>query len=306
MFSTRSGAVRLTLGCVISLVVLKTVVTAVTNSISVLAQALDSFLDVLAVTITFFAVGAATKPADKEHPFGHGKIENVSAVVQGILLFTAASLIIYSSGQRIISGEEIKLTEAGIGVMAVSIIVSLWLSRHLLRVSRETDSPALEAIARNIAGDVYSAAGVLAALAVIRFTRLSILDPIIALPIAGLIIRSGYKVVTKSFGALVDVRLPKAEEDIIAAAIMEHTGQLAGFHEMRTRKAGSQRFIDLHLTFPKNVSVEESHRMCDHLEEDLKKKLANVSITIHVEPCDNNCERCTVENCSLRTRPFQG
>lgn len=301
MSSSSGRAIGLTLGCVISLVILKAAVTAITGSISVLAQALDSFLDVLAVTITFFAVGAATKPADEKHPFGHGKIENISAVTQGILLFTAAALIIYSSIHRIISGEKITLTEAGIGVMAVSIIVSLWLSRYLLRVSRETDSPALEAVARNITADVYSAAGVLVGLAVIRFTNLSILDPIIALPIAGLIIRSGYKIVTKSFGALVDVRLPKSEEDIIVAALTEHTGQLAGFHEMRTRKAGSQRFIDLHLMLPKNISVEEAHRMCDHLEEDLKRKLANVSITIHVEPCDTTeCGQCPVSDCSVR------
>ena len=122
--------------------------------------------------------------------------------------------------------------------MVVSIVVSVLLSRHLLRVSKVTDSLAVEAVAHNIAADVYSAIGVLVGLAVIRFTGLIVLDPIIALPIAALIARSGYRVMRSSFGALVDVRLPKAEEEIIVSAIMEHTGQLAGFHEMRTRKAG--------------------------------------------------------------------
>ena len=135
----------------------------------------------------------------------------------------------------------------------------------------------------------------------IRFTGLIVLDPIIALSIAALIIRSGYRVMRRSFGALVDVRLPKTEEAIIVSAIMEYTGQLAGFHEMRTRKAGSQRFIDLHLMLPANVSVAEAHRMCDHLEEDIKKKLANISTTIHVEPCDTaECAQCLVSGCSVR------
>lgn len=301
MFSTRSGAAKLALACVLGLVTLKIVVTILTGSISILAQAADSFLDMLAVSLTFFAVVMALKPADEEHPFGHGKMENISAVIQALLLFTTASLIIYSAIHRILNGEELALTETGIGVMAISMLVSFFLSRHLFRVSRATDSMALEAIARNIAADVYTAGGVLAGMAVIRFSRLFVLDPIIALPIAALIIRSGYRVTRESFGVLVDVRLPRSEEDMIASAIMEHTGQLTGFHEMRTRKAGSQRFIDLHLTLPKNVSVEEAHRMCDHLEEDLKKKLANINVTIHVEPCDTNeCDKCPVASCSIR------
>lgn len=301
MFSTRSGAAKLALVCVLGLVLLKIVVTILTGSISILAQAVDSFLDVLAVGLTLFAVAVAVKPADEEHPFGHGKIENITAVVQAVLLFTAAGLIIYSSIRRIIHQEQIALTEAGIGVMVVSIVVSVLLSRHLLRVSKVTDSLAVEAVAHNIAADVYSAIGVLVGLAVIRFTGLIVLDPIIALPIAALIVRSGYRVMRSSFGALVDVRLPKAEEEIIVSAIMEHTGQLAGFHEMRTRKAGSQRFIDLHIMLPKNVSVAEAHRMCDHLEEDIKKRLANSSVTIHVEPCDaTECAQCLVSGCSVR------
>ena len=301
MFSTKSAAAVLALACVLGLVALKIAVTALTGSLSILAQAADSFLDVLAISLTVFAISAALKPADEEHPFGHGKIENISAAVQALLLFTAAALIVSSAINRIISGQQLKLTETGIGVMAVSILVSFFLSRHLLRVSRAADSPALEAIARNIAADVYSAASVMVGMVVIRFTGLTILDPIIALPIAALIIWSGYSVMRKSFAGLVDVRLPKEEEALIAAAILEHTGQLHDFHEMRTRKAGSQRFIDLHLVMPRNTTTEEAHRMCDHLEADLKQKLANASITIHVEPCDtSDCDHCMVTGCPLR------
>jgi cation diffusion facilitator family transporter len=294
MFATRRRAAKLSLGAVIGLIVLKVVVGVITGSISVLAQAADSFLDLFAIVITFFAVVIATRPADEEHPFGHGKVENIAAMVQAGLIFTAGGLIIYSSIRRIITGAALELTEAGIGVMLVSIITSVFLSRYLLKVSRATDSVALEANARNIAADVYSAAGVLVGLVVIHFTSLAIIDPIIALLVSLVIFKSAYDVLRKSLHGLMDVRLPEIEEDVIKAAIMEHVGELVEFHRLRTRKAGSQRYIDLHLVMPKGTSLEDAHRMCDHLEQDIKNKLNQASVTIHVEPCDERCEQCPI------------
>ena len=299
MFSTKNGAARLSLIIVTVLITLKVVVAIITGSISILAQAADSFLDLFAVIITFLAIGVATKPADEEHPFGHGKVENIAAVVQAVLIFSAGGLIIYSAVRRIILGTTVELTEAGIGVMLVSLVVSLWLSRHLLKVSKATDSVALEANARNIAADVYSAAGVLVGLVAIRFTGLNILDPIIAMAVALLILKVGYDIMKKSFGGLMDVRLPKAEEAEIMSCINEHGGQLVGFHALRTRKAGSWRYMDLHLVMPKNASVEEAHRICDHLEQDIENRLQYTSVIIHVEPCDEECDQCAV-SCSLR------
>jgi len=209
-------------------------------------------------------------------------------------------LIIYSAVRRIIEGTTVELTEAGIGVMLVSVIVSIFLSRHLIKVSRATGSIALEANARNIAADVYSASGVLVAMLVIRFTRLSILDPIVALGVSLFILKAAYDVLKKSFGELVDVRLPKEEEEEIISCFTEHSTELVGFHEVRTRRAGNQRFVDLHLMMPKNASVEEAHLMCDHLEQDIESRLPNSSVTIHVEPCDVECDQCFVITCSLR------
>ncbi|MFC1992997.1 cation diffusion facilitator family transporter [Chloroflexota bacterium] len=301
MFSTRSGAAKLSLATVIGLVVLKVVVAVITGSISIFAQALDSFLDLFAVIITFLAIVVAARPADEEHPFGHGKAEDVAATVQAVLIFTAGGLIIYSAVRRIIVGVAVELTEAGIGVMLVSIIASILLSRHLLKVSRATGSTALEANARNIAADVYSAAGVLAGLIAIRFTGFSILDPVIALIVAVLIIKTACDVMRKSVGGLIDVRLPKTEEDEIRSCIVEQGCQLVGFHDLRTRRAGSQRYVDLHLVMPKHDSVEEAHQVCDRLELDIEARLHNTSVTIHVEPCDTECEQCTI-SCTLRDR----
>ncbi|MBE9482954.1 MAG: cation transporter [Chloroflexi bacterium] len=299
MFSTTSGAVKLSLVVVIGLTGLKVAISVLTGSISIFAQTADSFFDLLAVTITFFAIGIAAKPADEEHPFGHGKVEDIAAILQAVLIFTVGGLIIYSAIRRIITGVTVELTEAGIGVMLVSIIVSIFLSRHLLKVSQATGSTALEANARNIAADVYSAAAVLVGLAVVRFTGLSILDPIVALVVALFILKIAYDILRKSFGGLIDVRLPKAEEDEIVSCIMQYRSQLVTFHKLRTRKAGNQRFIEFHLVMPKNVSVEEAHRVSDHLEQDIENRLQHTSITIHVEPCSTECDQCSV-SCSLR------
>ena len=227
-------------------------------------------------------------------------MEDIAAGVQAVLLLGAAGSIIFAAIRRMTTDSTIQLTEWGIGVMLFSMIVSILLSRHLFRVARATGSVALEANANNMTGDIYSTAGVMVGLAVVRLTGLTIIDPILALLVALLILRMTYRVARIAISGLLDVRLPRAEEDEIISCIKEQTSQLAGFHEVRTRKSGSQRFIDLHLMLPKNTSVEEAHKMCDHLEQDIESKLANASVTIHVEPCDVACDSCQVSPCSLR------
>lgn len=306
MFSSPSGAAKLLLMVVLGLFGLKVAVGVVTGSISIWAQAVDSSLDIFAVVVTFLTVGFSAKPADQEHPFGHGKVEDVAAAIQAVLLFGAASAIVYSAVLRIMRGEVIHLTEAGIGIMLVSMIASILLSRHLFRVARATGSVALEANANNIRGDVYSTAGVLAGLTVVRIGSafgldLDIIDPIIALAVSLLILRAAYRVGRMAWGGLIDVRLPQAEEDEIRSIIAEHGCQVAGFHDLRTRKAGSQRYIELHLVMPKHASVEETHHVCDHLEKDITERLPKASVTIHVEPGDVECAQCSVM-CTLRDK----
>ena len=300
MFSTPMGAARLFLVTVVTLILLKITVGVLTGSISIWAQVADSSLDLFAAVLTFVTVGFSAKPADYEHPFGHGKMEDVTAGIQAVLLLGAAGSIIFAAANRIMNGEVIRLTDAGIGVMFFSMVVSILLSRHLSRVAKATDSVALAANAQNITGDIFSTAGVMVGLTLVRFTGLIIIDPILAILVALLILRMAYKVGRMSIEGLLDVRLPRQEEDVIISCIKEHTSQLAGFHEVRTRKSGNRRFIDLHLMLPKNTSVEDAHNMCDHLEQDIESRLANSSVTIHVEPCDVVCDSCQVSPCSLR------
>ncbi len=297
MTHSKRGAAVLALVTVLGLFVLKLAIGLITGSISVLAQMADSFLDIVAVGLTFTAVILATMPADAEHPFGHGKLENISAIVQAMLIFGAAVTLIYAAVQRIIYGSEIELAQAGMAVMALSVIASLLLSRYLRRVSQETDSPALEAITRNINADVYSAGGVMVGLMIIFISggRLALVDPILAILVSLIILRSGYEVIKHSSGALIDARLPQAEEERIKEIILSHNAQLVGLHELRSRKSGSERLVDLHLVMPGDARVDKAHEVCDHLEEDLKVALSNLNIIIHVEPCNNDCYECSLE-----------
>jgi cation diffusion facilitator family transporter len=299
--STRTGAAKLALGVVISLIILKVIVSIISRSISISAQATDSFLDLFSIGITVIAVRMSVAPADEEHPFGHGKMEGVSALIQAFLVLGAGAFIIYSAVQRIINRTVIK-PDAGMVVMIISIIASFFLSRHLRRVAKATESTAIEASARNISADVYSATGVLLGLLAVRLTNLQILDPIIALVMVVFVLKAGYEVVIRAFRELTDYSLPKEEQEILNNCIREHFTQLVDFHAVRSRRAGSERFVDLHMVMPRHVSVEDAHDMCDHLEKDIKAKLPNANVVIHVEPCiENDCVRCSITICEMRS-----
>jgi cation diffusion facilitator family transporter len=301
-FSTPKGAARLMLISVLTLFVVKVLVGILTDSISIWAQAADSSLDIFAVVITFLTISFSSKPADHDHPFGHGKVEDIAAASQAILLVLAVIAIDYSAVTRLLHGEVIQATEAGVAVMALSLLVSFFLSRHLFKVARASGSMALEANANNIRGDVFSTSGVFLGLLAVRITGLTVLDPIVALLVSLLILRAAYGVGKKAFEGLVDVRLPKEDERELLAILDAHSDRFVGYHRVRTRHSGSHHYIDLHMVMPRGVSVEQAHSMCDHLEADIGQKLANASVTIHVEPCDSTCQQCGVKGCDLRAR----
>ena len=299
MFSVKSRAAAVSVASNSTLILLKIVAGVLTGSISLIAEAVHSTMDLAAAVIAFFSVRISDNPADDEHPFGHGKAENVSGVVEGLLIFVAAGIIVYEAIKKIITGPRLEYVEIGIGIMALSIVVNIIVSRYLVKVAKHTDSVALEADARHLSTDVLTMVGVLVGLALVRITGLAIFDPITAMVVAAMIFKAAYDITKKSFGGLMDTRLPKTEVELITGIINEHASKLAGYHELRTRKAGSHRFVDLHLVLPNKVSLEEAHGMCDHLEDDIKDKLTNVSMTIHVEPCDTACKTCTVV-CTFR------
>jgi cation diffusion facilitator family transporter len=276
------------------LILLKITAGILTGSVSLIAEAIHSSMDLAAAVIAFFSVRVSDKVADEQHPFGHGKAENISGVAEGLLIFLAAAIIIYEAVHRVLVAATLETVEIGLAIMALSIVVNLLVSRYLVRIAKRTDSLALEADAKHLSTDVLTMVGVFTGLALVRITGLNIFDPITALLVALLIIKAAYDITKRSFGGLIDNRLPATEEAAIADIISEHTGALVGFHELRTRKAGSKRFVELHLVMPNRVNLEEAHQMCDHLENDMKDRLLNVDVNIHVEPCSTQCSACTV------------
>ena len=305
MFSTKTTAAGLSIFSNSLLVILKVVVGLVMGSVSVLSEGIHSGVDLLAALIAFFSIRAAARPADRDHEFGHGKIENVSGTVEGLLIFLAAGWIVYEAVARIRTGTGLVSIDLGIGLMAGSAVLNFFVSRHLHKIARATESVALEADAWHLTTDVYTSVGIMVGLVVVRVTGLTILDPIIAIGVALLIVRAAWRITRKSISGLLDVRLPEEEERAIEAAINEHLGEVIGFHKLRTRKAGSERYVDLHLVLPRSVTLEEAHKLCDHLEEDISARLPGGSVTIHCEPCDQaddgTCpDDCPVVTCSLR------
>jgi len=275
-----------------SLILLKLVAGIVTGSVSLIAEAIHSMMDLLAAVVAFISVRVSDNPPDAKHPFGHGKAENISGVIEGVLIFIAAGLIINEAVHKIVEGTSLEMLEIGMAIMAVSIIVNIVVSRYLVKVSRDTDSLALEADATHLTTDVITMVGVLIGLVVVRVTGLYILDPIIAIIVAIIIIKAAYDITRKSFGGLMDTSLPESEKKAITSCVLEHIGIVSGFHKLRTRKAGSQRYLDLHLVIPRAESLEQAHRICDHLENDIKRILERVEVNIHIEPCDTDCGKC--------------
>ncbi|MDH4068600.1 MAG: cation diffusion facilitator family transporter, partial [Dehalococcoidia bacterium] len=188
---------------------------------------------------------------------------------------------------------------AGIAVMAVSVVVSIFLSRHLLRVARRTGSVALEANARNIATDVYSTSAVLAGLAILRFTGMNIIDPILALGVAVYILKVAVDTIRRPISGLLDEKLPPSQQAVIEDCLGKHSREVSGFHALRTRRAGSQNYIDLHLVMAGDISLEQAHQICDSIEVEITAVLREASVVIHAEPCDNECEQCAAI-CSKR------
>lgn len=269
------------------------------GSVAVLSEAIHSGLDLLAAIIAFYAVGKAGKPADERHPYGHGKWENVSGVVEALLILAAAVYIIYEAISRLMQDSAIEHLGIGTAVMAVSALTNWFVSRHLFSVARKTRSVALEADAWHLRADVYTSLGVLVGLGLIAVTGISLLDSIAAIIVALLIIKSAIELTISAMGDIFDTRLPAEDEKKIRQVLSSYQGSCIDFHRLRSRKSGSVRFIDMHLVVPRNWSIEEAHRVSDCIEEEIRRALPSTQIIVHLDPCSKSpvpCQRCSRES----------
>jgi cation diffusion facilitator family transporter len=294
----KMSAARLSVYSNTALVITKLVVGTLMMSVGVISEALHSGIDLIAALIARFSVKRSAEPADSDHRFGHGKFENLSGVIEGALIFVAAGIIIFEASRRLMNPVDVELVGAGMVVMAFSAVVNSFVSRRLMNVAKKTDSLALEADALHLKTDVWTSVGVFVALGAILVTGEKLIDPLIALFVAAFILRAAYEITTRSSHGLLDVTLPEAEMKEIERIMNEHASEFVDFHKLRARKTGSERQIDLHLTVPSSLSVEESHDLSDRLEQEIKSALPMTTTVIHVEPCDRECEKCKLRETS--------
>ncbi len=264
------------------LITMKLIVGIISGSVSIISEAIHSSMDLVAAIIAFFSVKVSDNPPDSRHPYGHGKVENISGVIEALLIFAAAIWIIFEAVRKLL-GEEIVLEKIWIGsiVMVISALVNIIVSRKLYKVARETKSVALEADALHLKTDVYTSAGVAVGLVLIIVTDINWLDPVVAILVALFIIKESYSLLRRAFTPLLDTAWSEDEIDELERKLNEME---VNYHGLRTRVAGNYRFIDIHIEIPEDESVGHAHEYCDRIENELTSSYENLSVTIHVEP----------------------
>ncbi len=266
------------------IIIFKFVVGVVSGSISIISEAVHSLSDFLASVLTFFAVLRSSKPADKDHPFGHGRYEDVAGFIEGILIIFASFYIVFEACKKIINSASAEFDSTlGIIVMIIAIIANILVSRYLFYVAKKTDSVALHADAKHLATDVYSSLGVLIGLILIKITGIVLLDPLVAIFVALIILKTGISISKETLNNLLDGTLPDSELKIIEE-ILNNCKEINSYKNLKSRKLGPSRDIDVTLLCDENITLKNCHKICDFVEEKIKSSLPHVEITIHCEP----------------------
>jgi len=282
---TKSRAAALSIASNAILIALKLAAGAITGSIAIITEAVHSLIDLVASVIAFFSVRKADEPADAEHPYGHEKVENLAAAIEGMLILVGAGVIIYEATRQLVRGAEVDRLGDGIAVMAFSVFANLGVSAVLSRQAVAHESQALEGDAAHLRTDAMTSAGVLFGLALVQITGDAAFDPITALVVAVAIVWAGFRILRRSSAVLVDETLSEAELDRIERAIASaRTPEVAGYHKLRARRAGSRRHIDFHVQYRSGTSLERAHELAHAMRDSIEADITRAEVLIHVEP----------------------
>jgi cation diffusion facilitator family transporter len=285
VISTKRGAAGLSIASNAILIALKLAAGAITGSIAIITEAVHSLIDLVASVVAYFSVRKADEPADAEHPYGHEKVENLSAAIEGMLILVGAGVIIYEATHQLVVGSEVQRLGLGIAVMAFSVFANLGVSAVLSRQAKAHDSQALEGDAAHLRTDAMTSAGVLFGLALVQITGDAAFDPITALVVAVAIVWAGFRILRRSTAVLVDEALPSAEMDRIEAAIATaRTPEVAGYHKLRARRAGARRHIDFHVQYRSGTSLERAHELAHQMRASIEAEIPQAEVLIHAEP----------------------
>jgi cation diffusion facilitator family transporter len=292
MIRTKSGAAALSIASNSILIALKLAAGAITGSIAILTEAIHSLVDLIASVVAFVSVRKADEPADEEHPYGHEKVENLAANIEGILILVGAAVIVYEAPHRLVAGSEVESLGVGIAVMGFSVLANLVVSGVLSRQARAHESAALEGDAAHLRTDALTSAGVLVGLGLVELTGAAAFDSITALLVAAAIVWAGIRIIRRSSGVLVDEVLPAEEMDRIEAAIAAaRTPEVAGYHKLRARRAGSRRYVDFHVQYRSGTSLERAHELAHQMRASIEAEIRGAEVLIHAEPETSYRER---------------
>ncbi len=288
MRGQRTRAAAISIASNSGLIILKLVAGVITGSVAIITEAIHSAVDLVASFIAYFSVRQAEEPADAQHRYGHEKFENVAAAAEGVLILIGSGVIVYAAVRSLIEGPELHALGLGIGVLAFATAVNLVVSGWLYKQARETQSAALEGDAAHLRTDAFTSAGVLVGLGLVQITGAEWLDPAVALVIAGAIVYTGVKIVARAWAVLVDEALPDTELDAIRETIDTFSARgIVGYHQLRTRRAGARRYVDLHVQFAPGTSLEEAHGTAHALQDAIAGRLpGGTDVLIHLEPAD--------------------
>jgi cation diffusion facilitator family transporter len=289
---TKFGAARLSIVSNSILIALKVAAGAITGSIAIITEAVHSSIDLIASVVAYLSLRKADEPADERHLYGHAKVENVAAAIEGMLILVGAGVILYESVHRLSAGGSIDNIGVGIAVIGVSAVVNVIVSTYLYRQAAAHDSPALEGDAAHLRADAATSVAVLVGLVLIEVTGIEELDAIVALLVGSAIVYAGVRILSRSTRVLIDEALPAEELDVVRRQIAELPGsELIGYHKLRGRRAGSARHIDLHLQFAPGTSLERAHEVAHELQGAVRRELPGADLLVHMEPSRRRSRR---------------
>jgi cation diffusion facilitator family transporter len=270
-----------------TLIVLKAIAGTLTGSVAVLTEAVHSSVDLVASIVAYLSISKAGEPADESHRYGHEKLENLSAALEGMLILVGSVVIAFAAIRRLLGHGETHNVGIGIVVVGLSVVVNLAVSYVIGRTAKATGSPALEGDAAHLRTDAISSASVLVALVLVGVTGKQWIDPVVALAVACALLITGVRLLTRAGQVLVDQALPVEDVRAVGAAIEPFASRgVVGYHELRTRRAGTKRYVDVHVQFRSGTSLEEAHRTAHVLKDAIAAELAGADVLIHIEPED--------------------
>jgi cation diffusion facilitator family transporter len=284
---SKSAAAAVSIASNSALIALKLAAAAITGSVAILSEALHSAIDLVASVIAFVSVRKADEPADFEHPYGHEKVENVAATIEGMLIIVGAGVIVYEAVHRLAVSATVDQLGIGIAVIGLSAVANIFVSQFLSRQARRHDSPALSGDAAHLGTDALTSLGVLVGLLLVQITGADAIDSAVAIGVAVVIVFAGVRILRRSAAVLVDEAPPPEEMDRIEAAIARaraEAPEVVGYHKLRARTTGRRRYIDLHVQFTSGTSLELAHDVAHRLRDAIESDLGDAEVLIHVEP----------------------